>query len=247
MRWRFWVDSVRVRVATRWFLSSLPRDAGWAGSGYGGTLAPSTLAPGEGARVVAAGGTLRGWDRYVQLVAEAYAAAPARSGAGVKSFRALQDHIIRMFTRMQSKVRVEFVGYDPYQSAEQMEQDVRATGVLKIYSGDNQAEAWDRPEINLMLRAVHDFAAHMGAMGEGRVRTFDTKGEFQAYNKHLNLVGCQSAAAGALFTEIVGQVSFARYTGRFPAQKIVTLPQFDWCRLGAVQGYRIVDGDLVRA
>jgi hypothetical protein len=240
-------DDVKVRVAVRWFLASFPKEAGWAGSGYGGTLEPSTLGPGEGARIVAAGGQLRGWDRYAQLVTEAYVAAPARSGAGVKSFRTLQNHIIRMFTRMQSKIRVEFVEQDPYQSAEQMEQEVRATGVLKIYSGHNQAEAWDRPEINLMLRAVHDFAAHLGAMGKGRARTFDLKGEYQAYNKHLNLVGCQSAAAGALFTEIIGQVSFARHTGQFPSQKIVTLPQFDWCRVGAVQGYRIVDGDLVRA
>lgn len=239
------MDSAKVRVAARWHLASLPKDAGWSGSGYGGTLLPSVLGPGEASRIVAAGGRLRGWDRYAQLVAEAYAAAPARDSAGVKAFRVLQQHIIRMFARMQSKVRVEFVEDDPYQSAEQMDREVRDTGVLKIYSGHNQAEAWDRPEINLMLRAVHDFAAHMGAMGEGRVRTFDLKGEMQAYNKHMNLVGCRSAATGALFTEIVGQACFARYTGRFPSQKIVTLPQFDWCNLGAVQGFRIVDGDLV--
>lgn len=240
------MGAMQSRVAMRWYLASLPKDAGWAGSGYGGTLRPSTVGRGEGAGVVAAGGQLHGWDRYAQLVAEAYAAAPARSGAGNKAFHALQQHIIRMFTRMQSKIKVEFVEEDPYQTAAQMEQEVRATGILKIYSGDNQAEAWDRPEINLMLRAVHDFAAHMGGLGRGRTRTFDLKGELQAYNKHLNLVGCQSAAAGAMFTEIVGQVCFAWHTGRFPSQKVVTLPQFDWCSLGAVQGYRIVDGDLVQ-
>lgn len=195
---------------------------------------------------MASGGELRGWDKYCQLVSESYAAAPAGSSAGVKSFRTLQDHIVSMFTRMQSRVKVEFVAEDPYQSVAQMEQEVKATGVLKVYSGDNQFEAWDRPEINLMLRAVHDFAAHLGALGRGVARTFDYKGELQAYNKHLALVGCQSAAVGAMFTEIVGQVSFFRHTGRFPQQKIVTLPQFEWCKLGAVRGYRIVDGDLVR-
>lgn len=235
---------MQVRVAARWYVASLPKDAGWAGSGYGGTLKPSTLEVGQGARIVAQGGDLSGWDRYAQLVAEAYAAAPAKSDAGVRSFLALQDHIVRMFTRMQSKVRVEFVPEDPYQSAAQMEEEVRRTGVLKIYSGDNQADAWDRPEINLMLRAVHDFAAHLGALGRGKARTFDLKGEYQAYNKHANLLGCDSHAAGALFTEIVGQASYFRHFGRFPVQKIVTLPQFDWCRLGHVRGHRVVDGDL---
>lgn len=236
----------RVTVASRWILAAAPKNAGWAGGGYGGTLSPSVLSPGEGARIVASGGELHGWDKYAQLVSESYAAASMRSGAGAKSFRALQEHIISMFTRMQSRVKVEFVAEDPYQSASQMEQEVKATGVLKIYSGDNQSEAWDRPEINLMLRAVHDFAAHLGALGRGVARTFDYKGELQAYNKHLTLVGCQSAAAGAMFTEIVGQVSFFRHTGRFPQQKIVTLPQFDWCKLGVVRGYHIVNGDLVR-
>jgi hypothetical protein len=235
------------RVASRWFLANLPKDAGWAGSGYGGTLIPSTLNSGEGVKIVAQGGELRGWDKYAQLVADAYDAAPMRSGAGVKSFKTLQEHIIRMFTRLQSKVQVEFVEDDPYQSAEQMEREVKETGILKIYSGDNQAEAWDRPEINLMLRAVHDFAAHMGAMGKGKIRSFTFKGEYQSYNKHLQLIGCGSKATGALYTEIIGQVSFFRHTGRFPKQKIVTMPQFDWCKLGNVQGYRIIDGDLVKA
>jgi len=48
----------------------------------------------------------------------------------------------------------------------------------------------------------------------------------------------------ALFTEIIGQVSYFRHMDRFPKQKIVTLPQFDWCKLGLVQGHKIVDGDL---
>jgi hypothetical protein len=237
----------RVKVAARWYLASLPKDAGWAGGGYGGTLIPSVTEVGEGAKIVSQGGELHGWDKYAQLVTEAYDAAPMRSGEGVKSFKTLQEHIIRMFTRMQSRVQVEFVEDDPYQSAAQMEREVKETGVLKIYSGDNQAAAWDRPEINLMLRAVHDFAAHLGAMGRGRIRAFTLKGEYQSYNKHLQLIGCGSKATGALFTEIIGQVSYFRHTGRFPKQKVVTLPQFDWCKLGSVQGYKIVDGDLRKA
>jgi hypothetical protein len=97
-----------------------------------------------------------------------------------------------------------------------------------------------------MLRAVHDFAAQLGSMGKGKTRAFTQKGELQSYNKHLNLVGCQSKAAGALFTEIVGQASYFHYYGRFPVQKVTLLDDFDWCKLGNVRGWRIVDGDLVR-
>jgi len=218
----------------------------WAGSGFGGTLLPSKLAPGQAKSIVAAGGRVHGWDRYAQLVTEAYDNAPMRTLAGEKSFAALQEHIIRMFQRMQSRVRVEFVADDPYASAEQMAREVKRTGVLKIYSGDNQSEAWSQPEINLMLRAVHDYAAHLGALGRGRARTFDQRGELQAYNKHLALVGCQSAATGALFTEIVGQASYFHYTGGFPEQKIVLLPQFNWCVLGEIRGFRIEKQDLQR-
>ena len=238
--------SAPFRLASRWVAASRQVEAGWAGSGYGGTLIPSTLSDGEASKIVAEGGTLHGWDKYVQLVAEAYGAAPRSSGSGIKSFSVLQEHIIRMFTRMQSKLEVEFVDDDPYQSASQMNKEVKETGILKVYTGFNQAEGWDRPEINLMLRAVHDFAAHLGALGRGAIRGFTLKGELQAYNKHLNLIGCQSRAAGALFTEIVGQVSYYRYYGQFPHQKVVLLPEFNWCKLGEVQGYKIVDGDLIR-
>ena len=239
-------DTFAHRVASRWTVQMRGKDAGWGGGGYGGTLTPSVLNDGEASQIVAQGGTLHGWDKYVQLVAEAYGAAPRTSGSGVKSFSVLQEHIIRMFTRMQSKLEVEFVEDDPYQSAAQMNREVKETGVLKVYSGFNQAEGWERPEINLMLRAVHDFAAHLGALGRGAIRNFTLKGEMQAYNKHLNLIGCQSKATGALFTEIVGQVSYYRYYGQFPHQKVVTLSQFNWCKLGEVQGYKIVDGDLVK-
>jgi len=58
------------RVATRWALETRVKEAGWAGSGYGGTLIPSTLQDGEASRIVSQGGTLHGWDKYVQLVGQ---------------------------------------------------------------------------------------------------------------------------------------------------------------------------------
>ncbi len=140
---------------------------------------------------------------------------------------------------------MKFVDYDPYSSAEEMQKKVVETGILEISSQFNQSEAFG-PEVNLMLRAVHDFAAHLGASPGGRPRPFNFKGELQSYNKHLALIGPQSKAVGALFTEIVAQVCHFWYYGAFPTQqKIAVLPDFDWVRLGNVTGYRIEDGDLV--
>ena len=222
------------RVAT---LHQIQKHAAWAGSGFGGTLLPPniTLKPGAASSYK---GTLHGWDRYVELVALAYQAAPSKSGAGQASFINLKEHILTMFQRMQSRVEVRFVDRDPYDSAADMQKKVNETGVLEISSQFNQSEAFG-PEVNLMLRAVHDFAAHLGANPANKPRPFSLKGELQAYNKHLSLVGKQSHAAGALFTEIVGQVCYFFYFGKFPAQKIVTLQDFNWSKIGQVRGQRI--------
>lgn len=217
----------------------------WAGTGFGGTLsAPKvTLTPGAGCKYK---GTLHGWDRYIQLVAQAYKAAPKKTPEGAKSFIALKKHIVRMFKRMQSRVVVKFVDYDPYETAEEMRRAVRDTGIMEISSGFNQSEAFG-PEVNLMLRAVHDFSAHLGSNPKKKPRPFSLKGELQSYNKHLNLVGKSSKAAGALYTEIVGQVCYFFYYGDFPKQKIVTMPDFSWTKIGEVKGYKIVDKDLIRS
>lgn len=217
--------------------------AAWAGSGFGGTLTPPVFAKQPGAASQAKE-PLHGWDKYIELLAQAYRKAPSKTGAGAKSFIALKQHILSMFTRMQSKVEVKFVDYDPYSSAQEMRDRVLETGVLEISSQFNQSEAFG-PEVNLMLRAVHDFTAHLGANPKSKPRTFNFKGEIQAYNKHLALIGPQSKAVGALFTEILGQVAHYLYYGQFPSQKIITLPKFDWVKLGKVQGYKIIDRDLV--
>lgn len=221
------------------------RIADWAGGGQGHGLAHSTLKPGEGAKLAASGQELRGWDEYAMLVARAYKAAPNETAQGVQAYVALKQHILKMFQRMKSKIKVEFVHDDPYQSAQQMMQEVQSTGVLQISDDFNQSAAFG-PEVNLMLRAVHDFEAHlMSTPGKRKPSSFTLEGEMQAYNRHLHLVGCQAHAAGALFTEIVGQVCVFIHFGSFPDQKIITMPGFDWCKIGAVKGMSLKDGDLV--
>ena len=221
------------------------KTAGWEGTGYGGTLKPSTTKAGEGFKIVQSGGTLVGWDKYAQIVAESFRKAPAYTNKGEKTFIALKKHILVMFKRMQSRVQVEFVDYDPYKNEEEMRQDVLKNNKLLISSLFNQ-EGFFGSEINLMLRAVHDFSAHLNASPKQKPRPFGLDGELKAYNKHLQLVGKNSKAAQALFTEVVGQAMHFWYYGEFPDQKIVTLDHIDHIKLGAIDGYSIIDGDLVK-
>lgn len=179
-----------------------------------------------------------GWDLYTKLVADAYAAAPDYDEEAAPSYQKLGPFIDKMFKRMQSKVKVEFVDENPYADDEEMKKDVAETGVLKIWKGGTEHPIFDT-ELNLKLRAVHDWMAHIQPD-----TSFTGKGEVQAYNAHLKTI--PPAGAPALFTEVVGQASFFNHYGYFPEQKIATLKGFDYFNIGEVDGYKIVDKELVK-
>ncbi len=183
-----------------------------------------------------------GWDLYSKLVAEAYAAAPELDPSAVSSYESLAPFVNKMFKQLQSKVKVEFVDEDPYENDEEMRQDVLQNKILKVFTGGTEHPIFD-PELNVKLRAVHDWMAHIqpsGFSGTG----FDMKGEIQAYNTHLKTI--PPAGAPALFTEVVGQASFFINYGYFPEQKIAILPGFDYFNIGKVEGYDIVGKELVK-
>ena len=77
----------------------------WAGDkGFGSLMAPTIFPdvgqPGDALRIVESGGELKGWDKYGQLVAEAYLAAPDENPEGLAAFNALVPHIDKNFQRM---------------------------------------------------------------------------------------------------------------------------------------------------
>ena len=231
---------------------------GWAGSGFGGTLNPGKYMdePGAAAKAVERGEELKGWDKYAQLVAMAYRGAPDVSDAGEETFTALMSHIDKNFRRIASRVEVQFVDGQPYDNADQMKQRVNDEGVMYISKDFNQAgffgeledlKTGEKLDRNLMFRALHDWFAHLKAtMDPKKITQFGFKGEMQAYNEHANFIGKNAKALPALFIEVVGQVCHVTHYGDFPDQKIATLPQFSHTKLGAVDGYTIVDGELVK-
>jgi len=182
-----------------------------------------------------------GWQLYGQLVADAYEAAPEYDPAAAPAFSKIEPFIEKMFQRILSKVDVEFVEYDPYPDPNVMCDDAR-NGFLKIFSGGTSHPIFSH-ENNLKFRAIHDYMSHCqpaGWSGTG----FDQKGEIQAYNAHLHTI--PPAAAPALFTEVVGQASYYLHRGNFPEQKIAFLSGFDYFNIGRVEGYNIIDKELIK-
>jgi hypothetical protein len=147
-----------------------------------------------------------------------------------------------MFKRISSKVDIQFVDYHAYENAQQLKNDVKQNGIMKIATIDAQHDVFDELT-NAKFRAIHDYMSHIQAIGS-RGTEFSLIGELQSYNVHLKTL--PPKAVPALFTEIVGQVS-AYYVGggKFAEQKICLLDGFDYYNIGKVEGYDIVNKTLV--
>ena len=180
-----------------------------------------------------------GWDKYCELVAAAYQSAPRFDPAAVASFEAMTPFVEKMFKRIESVVDVQFVEEHPYESAEELRQDVQQNGVLRISTLDAEHDVFD-PATNAKFRAIHDFMSHIQ-----RNTNFDAKGEIASYNAHLQTMPPKSYPA--LFTEVVGQACTSIVTGAFPEQKIALLSGFDYVNIGVVEGYDIVNKELVKS
>jgi hypothetical protein len=184
-----------------------------------------------------------GWDLYAKLVGEAYLAAPKFEQRAVPHFEALTPFINKMFDQISTRVDIQFVDYHPYKDAQQLRDEVKQTGVLRIATIDAEHDIFDE-ETNAKFRAIHDYMAHIQAIGS-RGTEFTLKGELAAYNTHLKTIPQQ--AIPALFTEVVGQVC-ANFVqgGVFAEQKICLLDGFDYTNIGVVDGYDIINKELVK-
>ena len=61
-----------------------------------------------------------GWEKYCQLVAEAYATAPAFEERAVPHFEAMKPFVNKMFSRIESIIDVHFVEEHPYENAKEL-------------------------------------------------------------------------------------------------------------------------------
>ena len=185
----------------------------------------------------------QGWDLYAQLVGDAYLAAPKFEQRAVPHFQAMTPFLEKMFKRISSRVDIEFVDYHPYNTAAELRDAVNSTGKMKVATIDAEHDVFDEIT-NAKFRAVHDYMSHIQAIGS-RGTEFDLRGELASYNAHLKTMPQESIPA--LFTEIVGQTcAYHVGGGAFAEQKICLLDGFDYINLGVVEGYDIVNKELVK-
>jgi hypothetical protein len=182
--------------------------------------------------------SLKSYGSFCELVADAYDELPDYEPEAVASYKALIQHIEKMFKRMLSKVKVEFVKGQPYSSQKEMAEKVKETGVLQVSTDFNEHDVFS-PEQNLKLRAVHDYIVHILSNVD-----FSDKGEVAAFNAHAKLL--PPKAIPAAFTEIVGQACYANARGEFPKQKIAIMKGFDFKNLGKLKGYKVDKKELVK-
>lgn len=245
------------------FMNEAELEEGWAiksnqkrpgqGAGYG-SLKPSKYMTkmddaGEAHKAVMRGEELEGWDKYAQLVAEAYKAAPERDPRAAEAFERLGHHILANFPKVASAYKVEFVDGQPYKSAGEMASKMRDTGVMQVSQDFNQSEVFGELE-NLYFRAVHDYYGHLLARGHekdpSKITKFNLEGELRAYNNHIRMLK-GSDLVRPVFTEVLGQACHFMYYGFFPDQKVIFMDDmFDHENIGRVKGYQIINGNLVK-
>lgn len=201
------------------------------------------------------------YSEYSKIVAKAYEDAPDYDPSAVEHWNALRDSNYKLFKRLLSRTKIVFVSEEagsenkklsisgreytvkkvdgePYGSQPEMKSAWQKTGNLMI-SIDHSDHPIFSLEDNIVFRSVHDFIVHI----EGN-HPFGAKGEIAAYNTHAKLVSKE--VLPALFTEVVGQASYAVVHGSFPKQKIAILNGFDYIHLGRVSGYHVYKKQLTK-
>lgn len=204
---------------------------------------------------------LSSWFEYSKLVAEAYKIAPEYDTSVVKHWQKLRQSNEVLFRRLLSrteiipvsddlsnkdkKIRIlaneytiKYLSGEPYATQKEMRSEWKNTRKLMI-SVDNTDHPIFSLEDNVIFRTVHDFIVHI--LGN---HPFGVKGEIASYNLHAKLA--PPDALPALFTEIVGQASYAVVYGSFPVQKIAVLDGFDYKEMGKVTGYDIKNKKLIK-
>ena len=184
-----------------------------------------------------------GWWKYSQLVAQAYRDAPESDAAAVKGYEVLAEWLHKHFNRLQGVTEFKFVPEHVYTSAKDLQSRVAAEGVMYVSTLDADHPVWTGKKgliTNTMFRAWHDWEGHI-VKGKG----FSLQGEIAAYNAHAKIVPRE--ALGVLFTEVVGQICCFYQSGKKNCeQKAAILPGFDYINVGVVEGYDIVNKELVK-
>jgi hypothetical protein len=155
-------------------------------------------------------------------ISEAYDELPSNDPAAYRAYDALADEVSQQYDYMTNElgIKVEFVDYDPYETARDMFNDVEQNSTLKVLStASTGSHSYLSDETNDKFRAVHDYFGH-AATGRG----FMQDGEEAAWVSHSSMF--TDLASAALTTETRGQNSwYNNHDSGFAEQKTAILPQ----------------------
>jgi len=186
---------------------------------------------------------------FQRLVAASFMIAPNEEPGAKAAFEDLRRKIGRQYDFLSTKWNMHPTMDDPYKSMKQMTQNInaqKAAGIkkplVKVYAekpgpdadpNKQDHPAWDN-ETNVRGRGVHDIISHYAGQ-----HPFSARGEYGAYNRHLKTLcnpdqvkAGKCLAAGAMFTEVVGQTSCYYIYGDYPPQKLIVLDDFDHANVG---------------
>jgi len=179
---------------------------------------------------------------YAIVVAEAYQKAPTIDPRASEAYKVLVVSTQRLFQQVNKMVNVQFTKDDPYKSPEDAAQDVIQNKNLSVFSGGSPHPVMS-DEQNVMFRTIHDYYTHIGKnigpskRGERfKTHSFKFRGELNSYLTHTKLA--PQKAIPALFTEVVGQLSYYVATGNFVQNKAAILDGFDYINLGRMSPER---------
>lgn len=184
-------------------------------------------------------------DSFVSDVVRAYDEAPVFDKDAVPAWKSLNRSNYLLFKRLLSKIDIVFTtenkpldeeiiidgrSYpvieqkDGYETQEEMKRDVQMNNRLYVSIDHSEHPIFSVVD-NIVFRTVHDYIVHI--LGD---KPFGLFGELQAYNLHAKLVPVD--ARPAIFTEVVGQISWYHIHNEFPVQKVAILKGFDWVNVG---------------
>jgi len=160
--------------------------------------------------------------RERKKIAKAFDDAPQQlTREQLASWDYVEQEVVKQFDMLTKElgVVVEFVGYDPYSSHQDMYDSFQTTGILKIMStAVTGSHTYWSDSTNDKFRAVHDAFGHL-ATGVG----FDRHGEQAAYQAHKSMF--EPKGYLALASELKGQNAYMVERGDFPDQRLVALPE----------------------
>lgn len=149
----------------------------------------------------------------------------------VAAFRNFVKKVAKLEVK-QAGVEVRYVEGQPYDNADEMREDVKLGGMLKISTDFNTSELLPG-QLNLDFRTAHDLH-HC----QTEDCNFELWGECCAFAKFAARANGDAALINILFSEIVAQTCYLRIFGEFPDQAVLGPSLAKWA-VQVCQAYEV--------